>query len=361
VPPSATLDDLRRTSDPLLTEYLEADDEVTRDDALRTLLERDAAPIIRAVLQRKQSHGADEDVTSAAREQLIRQLGALRSGERETPIRDFRSYVAGVAYSAWADHLRGQHPERSALLNRIRYLLENRTARKGFALWETPTGRKWCGLPEWVNGEPGTPTPKLQWLLSDPILATRQAFGNRYWQRNELSTLIADLFRWLETPIELRDLVVVVAEILEMSGRSVALDEPAENEQASGTYPSAAEELIWKEYLSWLWRQISQLSSRQCAAFLLNSSVLRDFELLGIASIRNLAPRFEMTAEHLAQVWQRLPLDDRDIAGELKCERQQVINLRRVARDKLSRAWEEFSGNIAPKGNNLSDLASSPV
>jgi DNA-directed RNA polymerase specialized sigma24 family protein len=356
VPPSAEVD-LRSTSDPLLADYLEANDSATRDDALRTLLERDAAPIIRGVLQRKQSNGAEEDVTSAAREQLIRQLGALRSGERQTPIRDFRSYVAGVAYSAWADHLRNEHPERSALLNRIRYLLENRTAEKGFALWETPNARKWCGFPEWVTGEPKTPTPKLQWLLSDPVLAARQAFGNRYWQRNELSTLVADLFRWLETPIELRDLVFVVAEILEMAGRNEPVETQLEDERVTGTYPSAAEELIWKEYLLWLWRQLTQLSARQCAAFLLNSGVLRDFELLGIASIRSLAPRFGMTAEHLAQVWQRLPLDDREIAGELNCERQQVINLRRVARDTLSRAWQEFSGNTT--GNKMRDLASS--
>ncbi|MFL6528198.1 MAG: hypothetical protein ACJ8IQ_08875 [Chthoniobacterales bacterium] len=356
MPPSAEAD-LRSASDPLLADFLEADDSATRDDALRSLLERDAAPIINGVLQRKQSKGAEEDVTSAAREQLIRQLGALRSGEREAPIRDFRSYVAAIAYSAWADHLRNEHPERSTLLNRIRYLLENRTARKGFALWETSSGRKWCGFPEWTANEPQTPTPKLQWLLSDPVLAARQAFGNRYWQRNELSELIADLFRWLERPIELRDLVFVVAEVLEISGRTEAMEDPGD-EPAIGTYPSAAEELIWKEYLLWLWRQISLLSPRQCAAFLLNSSVLRDLELLGIASIRNLAPRFDMTAEHLAQVWQRLPLDDRDIAGELKCERQQVINLRRVARDTLSRAWQEFSGNIA--GNKTGSLASSP-
>lgn len=357
MPPSAEVD-LHSASDPLLADFLEASDSASRDDALRVLLERDAAPIIHGVLQRKQSNGAEaEDVNSAAREQLIRQLVALRTGEREAPIRDFRSYVAGVAYSAWADHLRNEHPERAMLLNRLRYLLENRTARRGFALWETPNGRKWCGLAAAQGTEPRGATPKLQWLLSDPIAATRSAYGNRYWQRNELGALVADLFAWLETPIELRDLVLVVAEVLEIAGRADAVETEAHQESIA-THHSAAEELMWKEYLQWLWRRIAQLSPRQCAAFLLNSSVLRDFELLGIASIRNLAPRFGMTPEHLAQVWQRLPLDDRDIAAELNCERQQVINLRRVARDALSRAWNEFSS--AAVGNKRTSFASSP-
>lgn len=356
MPPSAEID-LHSASDPLLAEFLEADDSASRDDALRVLLERDAAPIIRGVLQRKQSNGADaEDVTSAAREQLIRQLGALRNRDRETPIRDFRSYVAGVAYSAWADHLRNEHPERSMLLNRVRYLLENRTARGGFALWETADGRKWCGLAEWPK-ESRAVTPRLQWLLSDPVVAARAAFGNRYWQRNELAVLVADLLAWVETPIELRDLVLVVAEILEITGRAELTEDTADAQPASTSH-SAAEELIWKEYLQWLWRRLAQLSPRQTAAFLLNSSVLRDFELLGIASIRNLAPRLAMTPEHLARVWQRLPLDDRDIASELKCERQQVINLRRVARDTLSRAWQEFSSGLT--GNKGGRFASSP-
>lgn len=334
-------------SDPLLQPFLRADAKDESETALRALLERDAAPIIYGVLARKQAATNDsEDVASAAREQLIRQLGALRAGERETPIRDFRSYVAGIAYSAWADHLRQEHPERSMLLNRIRYLLENRTARRGFALWEEAGGRKWCGVPEWSDRAPSPPPPKLQWLLADPIAAARQAFGDAHWQQNDLSRLIADLFQWLETPIELCDLVFVMSEVLEITGRSDSVfgDSSSERDDESlSRQPSAAEELIWKEYLVWLWQQIATLPARQAAAFLLSSSVLREFELLGIASIRTVAPLFSMADERLAAIWQQLPLDDLAIAAELGCTRQQVINLRRVARDSLSRAWSAFS------------------
>jgi hypothetical protein len=53
-----------------------------------------------------------------------------------------------------------------------------------------------------------------------------------------------------------------------------------------------------------------------------------------------------------------LPLDDLAIAGELNCTRQQVINLRRIARDSLSRAWAQFSATTQLAGNNGARLSS---
>jgi len=51
---------------------------------------------------------------------------------------------------------------------------------------------------------------------------------------------------------------------------------------------SPAEELIWKEYLSWLCGRRSD-GSPIVNAFLLHAEVLRDLELLAIASIRSIA------------------------------------------------------------------------
>ena len=52
---------------------------------------------------------------------------------------------------------------------------------------------------------------------------------------------------------------------------------------------SPLEDAVWKEYLTWLWNEIGTLSARQRRAFLLHSEVLREFELLGVASIRSIA------------------------------------------------------------------------
>ena len=76
-------------------------------------------------------------------------------------------------------------------------------------------------------------------------------------------------------------------------------------------------------------------------------------ELLGIASIRSIAIALDFAPERLAELWNETPLDDLTIAKMLDCTRQQVINLRRVARDKLGEAWRSWN-----LGNKRSDFPS---
>ena len=59
------------------------------------------------------------------------------------------------------------------------------------------------------------------------------------------------------------------------------------------------------------------------------------FAAVGIASLRAIAAALELSLEELANLWGRLPIDDRTIAERLGCDRQQVINLRMSARKRL--------------------------
>jgi hypothetical protein len=59
--------------------------------------------------------------------------------------------------------------------------------------------------------------------------------------------------------------------------------------------------------------------------------------LTGIASLRNVARVTGLEPEKLAEIWNRLPLEDSAIAGILQVTRQQVINLRKSARERLAR------------------------
>ena len=63
----------------------------------------------------------------------------------------------------------------------------------------------------------------------------------------------------------------------------------------------------------------------------------------GVASIRDIARVMEMAADTLAGLWKRLPLSDLEISTLLGVSRQQVINLRKSARDRLGR---RLSGNM---------------
>lgn len=331
--------------DPQLHDYLANSKPRVIADALRSLLEDDAAPIIQRVLDRAGASvatGEIEDVRSAAREQLIRQLAALRSGERTAPIRDFGAYVASVTSSTWAAHLRAAHPRRSMLLNRLRYLLENRTNQRGFALWPGAAGERWCGFADWPQQPARVMTsPKLQWLLLDPVAATRDAFG-QHTSSMTLPDFVAGIFGWLGVAIELNSLAHAAAVALDISdSKTVPPDDVAGGSLAHGAW-SPSEALKWQEYLRWLWLELGKLSLPQRTAFLLHADITIELDFVGVASIRQIAALLAIPAEEFAELWKALPLADLVIASRLALHRQQVINLRRVARDRLGVAWKEW-------------------
>ena len=332
----------------LLQAFLAAREPGETDRLLADLIEKEAAPVIARVLRTKTS-GREEDLadlTSATREELIARLMAPRDGGEAAEIRNFRGYVATVAYNVWAQHLRTEKPARAMLLNRLRYLLENRTTQRGFALWDGPAGERWCGLRHTQTAAPAlATTPKLQLLAVDPFAAARDAFNARDWRRLDLAELLAGLFRWLESPIELRHLLDAVEELLEISDEKISIDaEPVTASRVEFVDPaaSAVDSAKWSEYLRWLWAELGQLSMPQRTAFLLHSDVTREFDLRGVASLRQIAIALGFSAEDFAAIWNELPQNDVTIAERLHLQRQQVINLRRVARDRLGAAWRKW-------------------
>jgi hypothetical protein len=66
-------------------------------------------------------------------------------------------------------------------------------------------------------------------------------------------------------------------------------------------------------------------------------AALPAFPALGVASMRQIAAALEMPAEELAGLWGRMPLSDLEIAARLGLQRQQIINLRKAARQRLAR------------------------
>ncbi|HSH38253.1 MAG TPA: hypothetical protein VK993_05660, partial [Chthoniobacterales bacterium] len=160
-------------TNPLLLEFVAAGAPAESERLLARLLDVEAAPVIGRVLRAKAAREEEvAELTSATREELISRLIGLRDGEDAAEIRNFRGYVATVAYNVWAQSLRTENPGRAMLLNRVRYLLENRTTQRGFALWDGPAGERWCGLRDTRTASPvfGT-TPKLQLLAIDPVAA----------------------------------------------------------------------------------------------------------------------------------------------------------------------------------------------
>jgi hypothetical protein len=100
---------------------------------------------------------------------------------------------------------------------------------------------------------------------------------------------------------------------------------------------------MYRQYLSRLWGEVCELPVNQRVAILLNLrdddglSALPLLPLTGIATIRQIAEVLNIPALDLAALWPELPLDDARIAERLTLKRQQVINLRKSARERLGR------------------------
>src|SRR6185436_4032585 len=141
-------------------------------------------------------------------------------------------------------------------------------------------------------------------------------------------------------PIRLETLVRKVAElwnVTDTAPRAVAALTIGDDK------PSAHDRIEARQTLEILWSEITALRAPQRAALLLN---LRDIEgangivvflLANVATFEQSAEALEMTPQQLAEVWSDLPLDDLRIGERLGLKRQQVINLRQAARDRLSR------------------------
>ena len=97
-----------------------------------------------------------------------------------------------------------------------------------------------------------------------------------------------------------------------------------------------------------LWTEICELPVRQRFALIMN---LRDAQggdlasllpLTGVCSFREIAEALDLHPDRLAELFGELPLDDATIAGHLGITRQQVINLRKSARERLARKMRGF-------------------
>jgi hypothetical protein len=278
--------------------------------------------------------------------QLIGRLRDLKNRPNESTIANFRSYVAVTTYHCCYEYLRQKYPERWRLKNRLRYLL---THQQGLGLWETEDKGWVCGFAGWRN--PSTAKPdsgRLQRLLGNPQEFRRDALPNQDARRMKPADLLHAIFEWVDSPIELDRLTTVVAALWDIKDQTPTpgIDEESTNDLQEGLPDlrvNVATEVEQRMYLERLWVEICQLPLRQRTTLLLNlrdaqgRDVIALFPMTGIASIRKIAEALAMPAQEFAKLWNNLPLEDSTIAQNLGVTRQQVINLRKSARERLAR------------------------
>jgi len=322
----------RAKSAELLRAYLEAGDAAAAERAMGQLLAQ-AEPLIEAIVRSKlgRSRSADpadvEDVCSDAAVALISRLGEFRNAPEGPTLAEFEAFTAVIAYRACSAFFRRARPEFHRLRNRLRYLLETQ---KGLAIWEDGQGVWWCASERTRRREDQRSAARLR--LEASLTSGRRVPADPVAAVNET-------LDYAGGPVPFDDLAHVMASVWNVQDKAP----PAEAAEIACPAPSAETSLEQRQWVEQLWREIGELPPRQRSALLLNlhdqagESVTTLLAVTRVASLVDIAKALEMTVESFAGIWRELPWSDLRIAGLLGITRQQVINLRKCARERLCR------------------------
>jgi DNA-directed RNA polymerase specialized sigma24 family protein len=325
--------------DDLLRQYVECTDEERAESLFGELVIEHALPGIRKVVRYKlafqgQGESQDvEDVTSDVMVELLARLRCMRNGAASDGIGSFAGYTAVAAYHACHEYLRRKYPNRHRLKTRLRYLL-NTEAR--FAVWENPPGTWLCGFRTWQEG--GT----IQ-APADAVCRWRESLHDLPGGQNAMppADLLGRVFERFSGPLEFDELVGMFAHLWGVHDPAPASEKRAREIHSTDTDPAYRIEL--QRWLAELWAQIRELPRAQRVALLMNlragdaMPALSLLPLTGVAGIREISEALEIVPLEFARLWNLLPLDDLAVAALLGVTRQQVINLRKSARERLVR------------------------
>jgi DNA-directed RNA polymerase specialized sigma24 family protein len=318
----------------LLREFLSSS--ATSAKALETLLFEHAEPLIRRIVGRRLSGSVpQQDREDTVGDALVELLGRLESWKHgdSRPIDDFLAYTSVIARHSCDHYLRSLQPQKFRMRNRIFYLLDTSP---DYAEWDTEPGRAVCG---WAR-QTGQSAGKLEpgWYHSIPIRPGASE-----------PDIVAQIMSAV-SPLRVDDLLEATAHLSGLGDETTVEWGDVEAVMPSHE-PDYEERLDFRRALGQLWMEIRELPVAQRIALLLNlrdeqgNSPLASFPALGIATLRQIAEALEFPPEELAGIWSRLPLSDLEIAKRLTLERQQIINMRKAARQRLAR---RVGGNMTP-------------
>jgi hypothetical protein len=295
-----------------------ASDRITtgeKDDAEDLL--RIADPVIRRTLASRRGLYGTGDLDDLRSEVLLKLVRRFANGGG-ADIVDLEDYVAGVTFHVVDDSMRRRYPQRSRFANRLRYHIKRRSdlitwSYRGDLVVELRAGA----------------TGRSRQLLNRIPRAEINAGGNTKDMSATLDRLLAD------GPVLFQALVTAFIGATEM--HPVVDAEPI----------SIAHEIDAVGVTRGFWREIEALSQRQRLALLLHMRDDRgDTGLLqfiaGGVGADALANAIGWTRTELQLHWPDLPFDDNTIAALLGATRQQVINLRKCARERLRRRMQEW-------------------
>lgn len=271
---------------------------------------------------------------------LLKRLRDLKEDPTQKRIMNLRGYVATVTRNACDEYLRQRYPLRRSLKDKVRRHLLTHSE---FALWEDSEHNWLAGLSRWQN---------VEGALNDELVTTGGELQEQLkteWQmvdvqHLELHELLTTIFEVAHAPLDLDDLTALVAKfwgIEDYPAESLDAETYLALDEQAGVDTSLVTIIEQRQLLQRLWREICLLPRRQRVALLLNLknphgiNVITLLPATGVATFEQIAQTLEIPPAEFEQIWAELPLDDLRLAAYLGATRQQVINLRKTARERL--------------------------
>ena len=333
-------------ADEALAEFLRSEDDREAEQILPSLITNTIEPVVKNVIrhrlgvflgratERAQERDA-EDLYSEVILQVLVRLRELREDfDGQRVILNLKSYVAGLAHHVCSDYFRKKNPQRRRLWHSLRYLLSHHAS---FAVWEGSQGECICGLSGWLN-RPATSRADLEAIMENEQV--RQAAA-----RDSMADMVGVIFRQAGSPLELDSLVAVSAALLGVKERTA--EDPDVLTEVVDQQRSILQELEQQAYIRTLWSEIVELPVKQRQALLFSlrdragGSLLPLIPATGVAPLKEIAEVLEMSLQQILELWNSLPLEDAILANRLGITRQQVINLRKSARERLTRRMNQ--------------------
>lgn len=325
-------------ADVLLQEFAECSDPDRAEALLETLVVEHAGPGIQKIVRYKlafQGAAEAQDVEDVSAEVVVELIARLRGIKEsgEISIGAFTGYAAVSAYHACNEYLRRKYPNRHRLRTRLRYLLG---AEKGLAVWESG-GNDWlCGLSRWQSDGAAPASRERLDRWRDTLQDIPRGKGPVH-----PADLVNTIFERLGAPAPFDEFVAIMAQVWGVEDPPNAPESVARELSSGESDPGARLDL--KRWMAELWSQIRDLPLAQRVALLLNlraaggQAAVALLPLTGVAGLRQIAEVLDLPVEEFAAMWNTLPLDDLTIAERLGVTRQRVINLRKSARERLTR------------------------
>ena len=213
-----------------------------------------------------------------------------------------------------------------------------------FALWQAEDKQWYAGFSGRQETGSDAEEPDVSESLPHPDAKPSAA-------RTKSDEFLSVLFERSGRAIVFDEVVRIAAEewhIHDPPTEPIDTDGSERDDQFTSSEPRVDLALEQRLFFEQVWLEVCQLPVLQRAALLLNLRDSRDggvisfLPFLGVASKEELAQLLEIPYEHFQKLWSELPLDDLRIAKMFGITRQQVINLRKTARERLARRMRKL-------------------